>query len=148
MRPWHCKLYNRTLSPCPNQDVTWVLYYLVLWGMRIMSSSILCGALGMWMMSCSILCGALGMWIMSSSILCGALGMRIMSCSILCGALGYVDNVVLFSSNITDCNDLLRICSQFATEYDVKFNSTKRMLCFGNTLYDLWMGLQRYERFW
>ena len=37
-----------------------------------------------------------------------------MSSSILCGALGYADDVVLLSPNITDCNDLLRICSQFA----------------------------------
>ena len=50
-----------------------------------------------------------------------------------CGALGYADDVVLLSPSITGVNDLLRICSEFATEYDVKFNSSKsKILCFGN----------------
>ena len=57
--------------------------------------------------------------------------------SMFCGALGYADDVVLLSPSITGVNELLRICSEFAIEYDVKFNSSKsKMLCFGNTLYE------------
>ena len=36
------------------------------------------------------------------------------------GALEYAYYIVLISPSITCVNDLLRVCSQFATEFDVK----------------------------
>ena len=49
-----------------------------------------------------------------------------------CGALGYADDVVLLAPTLFSLRALLDICSQFATEYDVLFNSSKsKLLYFG-----------------
>ena len=42
-----------------------------------------------------------------------------------CGAFGYADDVVLLCPNVTSLNKELDICAEYATEYNVHFNSTK-----------------------
>ena len=50
-----------------------------------------------------------------------------------CGALGYADDIVLLSPSMSGMDKLLGLCSEFAIQYDVKFNSAKsKLLLFGD----------------
>ncbi len=56
--------------------------------------------------------------------------------TVFCGALGYADDVVLLSPSLSGLKDMLRVCKDFADEYDVLFNSSKsKLLLFGNAQY-------------
>ena len=52
--------------------------------------------------------------------------------STFCAALGYADDIALLSPSLTGINMLLDKCAEFASEYDVMFNSSKsKLLLFG-----------------
>ena len=44
------------------------------------------------------------------------------------GALGYADDIVVLAPTAGSMNAMLKICGDYATEYSVKFNSSKTKL--------------------
>ena len=47
--------------------------------------------------------------------------------NIYCGSLAYADDVVLLSPSMQGLQEMLNICSKFASKYYVSFNSQKTM---------------------
>ena len=54
--------------------------------------------------------------------------------NVFCGALGYADDITLLAPTLSSLKYMLKICHQFADEYDVLFNSAKsKLLYFGRS---------------
>ena len=51
----------------------------------------------------------------------------------LSGALGYADDVTLIAPSLQSLKQMIKICEEYAKEFDIQFNPSKsKLMCFNN----------------
>jgi hypothetical protein len=57
---------------------------------------------------------------------------------VCCGIIGYADDILLLAPTVKSLESMIRVCEEYASDYDIKFNGNKsQLMIFGDCKHDI-----------